>query len=273
MGKKKYTLYLDESTTRFGPYGEPYFCMAGIIVKDEDYQIIQTALDNLKKDIWGDLSNPENIILHQMNITNASKNQLNFTKYPEYQRFRAKNFRRGFNRKFAQMYDTGKMQIIGGCIREKSLNQAFSITYSVQGNTMYRNNPDRYLIALQFLLENYCQFLCSHNGTGRVIYEYITEEENEKIRDRFYHIKLMGSMYITKEAMGKHLLGLDFVKKEENNAGLQIADFIPNTFARYFAGFNPIDNDDTLLNKMKYYRYNGGSVANNPDRFGIKFMP
>lgn len=272
MGKKKYTLYLDESTTTVGKHGEPYFCMAGIIVKDDDYSIVQSALDDLKKDIWGDLSNPESIVLHQMNITKASKNQLDFKKYPEYKRFKSKSFRKDFNKKFSKLYDTKKMQIVGGCVREKTLNQAFAVKYNVNGSTMYRNNPDTYLITLQFLLENYCQFLCSHNGIGKVIYEYITEEENEKIRDRFYNIKLMGSMYITKEAMSKHLLGLDFIKKESNHAGLQIADFIPNSFARHLAGFGQLDDDDTLIKKMIHYQYNGTNV-NNPSRFGIKFMP
>jgi len=81
----------------------------------------------------------------------------------------------------------------------------------------------------------------------------------------------MGSMYITKQAMEEHLLGINFVKKEKNNAGLQVADFVPNAFAREHAGFGQLDADTTLINKMKYFRYRG--VDGNQDRYGVKYMP
>ena len=63
----------------------------------------------------------------------------------------------------------------------------------------------------------------------------------------------------------------NFVKKEKNNAGLQVADFVPNAFAREHAGFGQLDADTTLINKMKYFRYRG--VDGNQDRYGVKYMP
>ena len=36
---------------------------------------------------------------------------------------------------------------------------------------------------------------------------------------------------MTKEAAEKRLLGIDFIDKSDNEAGLQIADFVPNSFA------------------------------------------
>lgn len=66
-------------------------------------------------------------------------------------------------------------------------------------------------------------------------------------------------------------MGIQFVRKDENNAGLQIADFIPNAFARDHAGFLQLDKDDALLRKMKYYRY--GRQQRNQDRYGIKYVP
>ena len=78
-------------------------------------------------------------------------------------------------------------------------------------------------------------------------------------------------MYITKEAMNNHLLGINFIRKDDNNTGLQVADFIPYAFAREHAQFNQLDKDDTLLRKMKYYRYRGQQNAQ--ERYGIKYMP
>lgn len=71
--------------------------------------------------------------------------------------------------------------------------------YGVAG----KNKQDQYLVAMQLLLENYCHFLCTNNGIGNIIYEYRELKGNEKLRDKYYHMKLMGSMYMTKEAAEK----------------------------------------------------------------------
>ena len=75
---------------------------------------------------------------------------------------------------------------------------------------------------MQLILENYCHFLCSRNAKGRILYESLDVITNESLRDKYYHMKLMGSMYMTKEAAEKRLLGIDFVDKANNEAGLQI---------------------------------------------------
>ena len=48
----------------------------------------------------------------------------------------------------------------------------------------------------------------------------------------FNHVKAMGSMFISPFAMQNYLREIDFPPKSSNNPGLQIADFIPNPFAR-----------------------------------------
>lgn len=269
MARKKYTLYLDESNTSQAHNGTPFFCMAGAIVNDDDYSFIESQLDAIKRNVWNDLNNPERYILHQMNIADAGRGRLDFNKFPEYIRFKAKNIRESFYESLAKIYDHNKICIVGGSVDENLLNKQFSL--GKNPDKTYRNNIDKYLVTLQLLLENFCHFLCLHNGVGRIIYESREISSNEIVRDRFYHIKLMGSMYITKETMRKHLLGIDFIEKKANNAGLQIADFIPNAFAREHAGFGQIDKNNKYIRKLKYYRYNGN--CNAQDRFGIKNMP
>lgn len=89
------------------------------------------------------------------------------------------------------------------------------------------------------------------------------------LRDKYYHMKLMGSMYMNKDSAEKHLLGIDFVDKKENLAGLQIADFIPNAFARDHANVN--QGKPNIFSTLRYCRYDGNQ--NCKDRFGIKYMP
>lgn len=271
--QKQYTLYIDESETSNSHNGQPHFCMAGVIINDKEYGIVENEVNKLKRRIWNDYDNPEMIILHQKNIIDASKGKLNISKFPEYERFRSNSFRRRFYSEFANIFDCGKIRIVGGSIDVNYMEKYYNVQkqYIVGQPIQYRNQTNKYLITLQLLLENYCHFLAVHNAKGRIVYEHIGEIDNERICSKFYQIKLMGSMYMTKEAMYNHLLGINFIKKDENNAGLQIADFIPNAFAREHAQFGQLDHDNVLINKMKYYRYDG--LQRKQERYGIKYMP
>ena len=271
--QKQYTLYIDESQTHDNFEKQPHFCMAGAIINDREYGIVENEINKLKRTIWSDYSHPEEIILHQKNIIDASKGKLDITKFPEYERFKSKGFRKKFYSEFAKVFDCGKISIVGGSMNVEYMEKCYDVQKPrIPGETVqYRNQTNKYLITLQLLLENYCHFLVTHNGKGRIVYESISEIDNERICSKFYQIKLMGSMYITKEAMHNHLLGINFVKKDENSSGLQLADFIPYAFAREHAKFTQLDKDDTLIRKMKYYRY--GRQQNGQDRYGIKYMP
>jgi hypothetical protein len=256
---KNYTLYLDESLTHSGNYQNKVFCMAGVIIKDDNYLIIDKKLNDLKNIIWSDLPNPQSIILHQVRVNDAEKGKINISKYPEYERFKANKNRKLLYEELGKIYDTKFMTIVGASIKENDLGSFFTI----------HNNPDKYLITLQLLIENYCHFLCKLNARGKILYESRNAIDNERMRDRFYHIKLMGSMYITKETMNERLMSIEFDLKDNNNSGLQIADFIPNSFARKHSKFNQYKYN--IEKQLRIYRYDGG--LNIRDRFGIKFMP
>lgn len=263
---KQYTLYLDESEThQFDAKRKKnvnaHFCMAGIIVEDADIEPLDHSLCQLKRAVWPELPNPESVILHQMNILNADKGRLDETLYPEYKKFRHKQQQKLFYGELKKVFVSNPITILGSSIHLEHL-QSY---YGVQN----RNKPDRYLVAMQLLLENYCHFLCAQNARGRIIYEYIELLANEKLRDRYYHIKLMGSMYIARATAEQRLLGLDFVPKTDNVAGLQIADFIPNAFARDHAGY--AQGKYNIFSTLKYHCYDG--LLQQPGRFGVKYMP
>lgn len=69
--------------------------------------------------------------------------------------------------------------------------------------------------------------------------------------------------------MQKHLKEIYFPTKLDNIAGLQIADFVPNHFARKCAGKE--QNRFNIYQSIRKCRYNGG--VGNVNRFGIKNMP
>ncbi len=264
--REQYTLYLDESETHiFNPAiggGENYhFCMAGVIAKKDDSSRLEAGIRQLKNIVWSELPNPQDIILHQMRILEAEKGRLDIKKYPEYSKFRKKEERVRFYRELKKIFVLNDITIIGSSISEANLK------YFYGGSG--RNKQDQYLVAMQLLLENYCHFLCTKDGIGNVIYEYRELIGNEKLRDRYYHMKLMGSMYMAKATAETRLLGLDFADKNDNIAGLQLADFVPNPFARDHAGLN--QSRPNIWGTLRYFRYDGG--IGQPDRFGVKYMP
>lgn len=205
-----------------------HFCMAGVIVAEDDYADLQNSVNQLKRNVWPEVGNPENVILHQMRLIEAEKGRLDTSKYPEYAKFNRRSERKKFYDELKNVFAHNKLTIVGSSINEDNLKQY----YWVSG----KNKQDQYLVAMQLLLENYCHFLCTNNAMGNIVYEYRELIGNERLRDKYYHMKLMGSMYMTKEAAEKRLLGIDFIDKSNNEAGLQIADFIPNSFARDHAG-------------------------------------
>ena len=264
--KKRYTLYLDESEThKFNPAARSsekfHFCMAGVIVAEDQIPDLENSVRQLKRAIWGSLPNPESIILHQMRILEAEKGRLDTNKYPEYAKFSKRAERKLFYDELKKIFIHNDITIIGSSISEGDLKDF----YWIAG----KNKQDQYLVAMQLLLENYCHFLCTKDGTGNIIYEFRELIGNEKLRDRYYHMKLMGSMYMTRAAAEARLLGLDFADKNDNIAGLQLADFVPNSFARDHAGIK--QDKPNIFGTLKYYLYDG--EIGQPDRFGVKYMP
>lgn len=265
-GKKQYTLYLDESEThkhnRVTHKNEDcHFCMAGVIVAIDEYKKLEDSVNALKRNVWNEFPNPEDIILHQMLVNDAEKGRLDVLKYPEYAKFRQKVERKKLYKELKKVFVDNDLVIVGSSINKDNLKDF----YSVQG----RNKQDESLVTMQLLLENYCHFLCSNNAIGNIIYEYREQIGNERLRDRYYHMKLMGSMYMNKESAEKRLLGIDFVNKSANCVGLQVADFVPLSFARDHRG--TVQGNPNIFSTLKYYRYDG--KINAKDRFGVKYMP
>lgn len=264
--RTKYTLYLDESQTHkynrhLHKCEQYHFCMAGVIVADDDYPLLENSVNALKRNIWPELSRPEAIILHQMLIVDAEKGRLDSTQYPEYAKFNKYKERKKFYRELKQIFVNNDITIVGSSLCEDDLKTY----YWVSG----RNEQDSSLVTMQLLLENYCHFLCTNNGIGRIIYESRDLCFNERLRDKYYHMKLMGSMYMNRDAADRRLLGIDFINKEQNCAGLQVADFVPLGFARNHAGIN--QGKPNIFATLQYHRYDGNQNAKS--RFGIKYMP
>jgi len=186
---KRYTLFLDESETHkhdkvIRQDSDYHFCMAGVIVAEDDYAHLQNSLNQLKKSVWPELPNPERVILHQMRLIDAEKGRLDISKYPEYAKFSRRSERKKFYDELKKIFVNNRLTIVGSSINEDNLKQYYWVTG--------KNKQDQYLVAMQLLLENYCHFLCMNNAMGKIIYEYRELIGNERLTFIFYWLRVIG---------------------------------------------------------------------------------
>lgn len=213
----KYVLYLDESHIE-----KAFSCVAGVIIKEADIPLISADLDTLKQTLWPTDPHPEQYILHEKEISQAKKSGT--APQPCYSIFRANQ---NYNKLYAGLSIIMKryhILTLGTCVDASSLHTKYP------GEV----NPNL-TIALQMLLENYCHFLTTSNAYGDVCYESLQEPGNTPLRQRFYELQALGTMYYTSHTFQTHIGEIKFCNKNENIAGLQLADFIPNTYARFVA--------------------------------------
>ena len=257
---ESYTLYLDESESKNSKTGEAVFCMAGVIMKDSEYAFLENQLSAIKETLWAEHPDPHSIILHQMEINQFKQGRATRSTNVNYDIFAHNEAHRILYRGLTSIFNTGALKIVGASCQRQSINRYFHIS---------NNAPDFFIMSLQLIMENFCHFLCKNNGYGTIIYESRDVFSDQILLDRFFLIKLMGSMFISKKTFEKHLSRIDFINKNANNAGLQIADFVPNYFARKHLGLKShrFNCDDAL----RRCRYDGGCC--NLDRFGVKRLP
>lgn len=258
-----YHLYLDESETSDNQGNNKVFCIAGIIVEEKDVgNVLAPAMTKLKKTIWGDIGNPENIVMHEKDVrfANNFRNKKRLSEVrPEFHRFEQNEPVKMLYNEIEKIYRLNTITVIGSCVVIDELYKHFHPDII----------SDKYIICMQMLLENFCQFLKARNSVGYVFYESREEHQDRYIRKRFIDIKAMGSLFVSSYAMQTLLKDITFPSKGDNNCGLQMADFVPNGFARQYG-----QNKDYRFNinsVLNQFRYDGG--LGKPDRFGIKVMP
>ncbi|WP_432702700.1 DUF3800 domain-containing protein [Lysinibacillus sphaericus] len=262
MELKKYHLYLDESESHNNDRTQVSFCLAGIIIEESKLSALEDRLIKLKESIWSTShSNPQEIILHELEVRKVQKrNKKVLAKIdPIFHCFKNRKNSKILYDGLSNIIKDLDCKIIGAALHRQELENHFKKTLV----------STDYLIAFQIILENFCHFLDSVDGVGEVFYESQNFTTDGKIRKHYNQIKSNGSMFINAVTMQKHLKEIEFPNKLENIPGLQVADFVPNNFARNILGFYHHEfNINGVLRKQRY----DGSIEKR-ERFGVKYMP
>lgn len=254
-----YYLFLDESQTHTNG-ANFFFCVAGFIVKKEDYESILTPeLNSLKSNIWKNEKNPTNLVLHEKEVREAANRSQQLKKIKGHFRlFRQKKAQKDLYNGMADIAKNANCTVIGAVVEKDLLNQYFDTS----------SRTDEYLMSMQIILENFCQFLQKRGATGCVFVESRGEQDSI-VRMHYNHVKAMGTMFVNPQTMQLLLKEIEFPEKNSNNPGLQVADFVPNPLARNAAKKGQYKPN--IYQTLRVLRYDGG--VGKQTRFGVKLIP
>lgn len=200
-----YTLYMDESET-FNSAGNKFFVMSGVIIKNSHYAKIENDLNAIKRTVWNNVTGCEQNILHEKDVSYAS-NRLNshhLNAIPVcYHIFRDKRKVVLLYNELSKLFKNSDLVTIGVCLNK-------SVLHSCYGEYNLNN---QLTIAIQLLIEHYCQFLVKNNIVGDICYEAMQPEQNMKIQQRIYELKALGTLYYSPKTIQDHLREIHFEPK------------------------------------------------------------
>lgn len=263
-----YTLYLDESEIPIKNSKQEdeniYFAIGGVILPDDYHDNhFSQALSEIKRKIWCEdkyQSVYDTFVLHEMDITaahhkhfSALKNKYNrvFAKYSKYNLL---------YEELSNLVNNSDITVLCAFVNQNELNRIYPMN----------SINDRLSILMQIIIENYYHFLVTHNAKGKICYEYIDSGQNKIVQKRYDNIRQTGTMFYSAKSINKSVIGFCFKKKSENIAGLQLADFVPNTLTRFKC--NKTNNSDVTF-KSIYAKLYDGNGLNMCHKFGLKEIP
>jgi hypothetical protein len=243
---KRYYLFLDESNTNGSNI--KHLCLGGVIIEEEIYKkTIIKDINAIKNSVFGN----SEVILHESEIRDAKD---------EYSEMRKPEKRNLFWNELNRVFSSGNITTIGAAINVEKYKSIYD------GSSL----NDEYFIVLQIVLENFIHFLQKNNAIGSVYIESRDYKKDKELRNIYYKIMANGTLYLNANSFQDKLLNnLNFTIKEDNNVGVQLADFIPGTLNRKCNNLNP--KNPSIIAAIESNLYNGD--CNLSERFGFKIMP
>ena len=239
----EYLLFLDECMA-IGPLR--YFCLAGYIISREEYTNHMIPMVNaLKQKTFG----KTDIVFHEKDIRDLSG-----------------DFKCLSDKVARDSFWNGILSIL----KDSTISTVGAVVSTDIATIVYKSDflNSNYSIALHSLLENYVYFLERNNAKGSVIIESTNETADGRLRNLYHTIISDGTLFINRNAFQKYLTTIAFHIKQDNNNGLQMADFIPNAVNRRISGLKPKPYSTIDIIEAKLYDGHVGMK----ERFGLKVI-
>ena len=239
-------LFLDESgdhnlTVIDSQY--PIFVLGGVIM-DKDYAEgpLTTALNDFKREMFGTTT----LVLHTADIT---RNQNGFERMTE-PAFRQR-FRAGLN---ALMKELDYSVVACAIRKDEHLSQ-----YGVAA-------LDPYILSLDVLVEGFCSEVGTEGG-GVIVAERRGPALDGQIELAWLNLKLQGTRHMSAQRVRDRIHALNLRAKNENIAGLQLADLVVSPIGRHVLG-KPAKEDWRIV-KSKLRR----SERDEAEGYGLVVLP
>lgn len=244
---KKYYLYIDES----GDHGLvnldtnfPVFLLCGVLVSDENYNIIRSAINGVKRDFWGS----KEVIFHSRDIRKCNK---------EFQVLFDLVLKSKFYEDINHIIQDSKYRIIASAINK----ERYIKTYGKLSNDVYE-------LALSFIIERAVFCLDEKKDKDKqlkIVIEKRGKKEDKKLEEHFQRLMARGTGYVSCERLAELKITIHFKDKKENINGLQLADLVAYPIARYV--IEP-ERANPAFEVLKDKIYTKGSK-----RYGLKIFP
>ncbi len=209
---QKHILFPDES----GDHGLsnpqpdfPVFLLCGVLVTENNYELMRQAIDALKESIW----QHKNVIFHSQDNRKCEKEfQVLFD-------MKLKQiFYEGINRIVANTNYT----IIASAIRKDAFIEKFG-----------RLHNDVYEIALSIIIEQALIILDGSGTSLSIVLEKRGQKEDKQLDDHFQKLCAKGTGKFSPEQLHQVFPTFTFRNKKENINGLQLADLVAYPIARH----------------------------------------
>lgn len=244
---KKYYLYIDES----GDHGLvnldmnfPVFLLCGVLVEEENYKLIRTELNTVKKNFWGN----KEVIFHSRDIRKCDK---------EFQILFDIDLKGKFYSQINAIIQNSKYRIIASAINKEK----YIKTYGKLSNDVYE-------LALSFIIERAVFCLDEKKDEEKeleIIIEKRGRKEDKKLDEHFQRLMARGTSYVSAQRLADLNTSIYFKDKKENINGLQLSDLVAYPVARFVIEPERANPAFKVLQDKIYTR--------NGKRYGLKIFP
>lgn len=220
----------DHSLTKIDPQ-YPLFVLGGIIT-DRDYAEgeMTERLQRFKRDIFGH----DDVILHTSDITRSRG---------PFKDMRNPVFRERFYRELNDLMRRIEYQVVA-CVIKKDKHLA---QYGLAA-------VDPYMLSLDILVERFCFELGTDDEQGLVVAEKRGPVFDRQLDLAWINLKVQGTLLMQAVTINKRITNLVSRDKQENIAGLQLADLVVSPIGRYVLGKHMYEDWEIIRSKLRRYR-------------------
>ncbi|MBQ7572291.1 MAG: DUF3800 domain-containing protein [Bacteroidaceae bacterium] len=191
----------------------PIFTLCGILVRDDKVSLLEEQVRTLKQEFWGD----RQIILHSRDIRKCQNG---------FEILFDLDVKRRFYEAVNRLLGQKDVYVIVCCsiLKEPYIRQFGKL------NDVYGQSLSFVLERAIFCVDNQCQ---DESGRISAIVERRGKREDRNLKNYYGQLIEKGTYWVTAERMKNRMTCLDFKWKNEDIAGLQVADLIAYPLTRH----------------------------------------